>query len=169
MVIWLLGISGSGKTTLGTKVYEHFNSREIKSYMLDGDIIRDFYDNDLGFSKEDRVANIKRIMLAAFVLENNGIIPIVCNISPYQSLREMAQKKFHNYHEIYLMKDVEIARQNDIKGVYKNNLNGSNMIGLDMPFEEPLNSNLVISVDNESVDDSFQSIISYYEGVVNGK
>ena len=78
---------------------------------------------NLGYSKEDRISNIKRIMLSTYVLEKNNIIPIVCNISPFENLRDFARDKFDSYHEIYLNKNISIAKQNDVKGVYKNNHN----------------------------------------------
>jgi len=108
MVIWLLGISGSGKTTLANELKNHFDTKNIKSFIVDGDLIRDFFDRDLGYSKEDRIANIKRVMITAHVLEKNGIIPIVANISPFQHLRDFARDKFDNYIEIYLKRDIAI-------------------------------------------------------------
>ena len=74
MVIWLIGISGSGKTTLGNRLKQYLGSLNKKSYLIDGDVIREFFDRDLGYSREDRRQNIKRIALAAYVLSKNGII-----------------------------------------------------------------------------------------------
>jgi adenylylsulfate kinase-like enzyme len=161
MVIWLIGISGAGKTTLGAKVHDYFISKNIKSFILDGDVVRNFYDNDLGFSKEDRTANIKRIMLSAYVLEKNKIIPIVCNISPFEELRNMARKKFDSYHEIYLKKKLEDAKKNDVKNIYENNIDKTELVGINLVFDKPLNSNLIINVDFESPDESFKKILNY--------
>ena len=110
MVIWFLGISGSGKSTLGNKLKGHFDKNNIRSFLLDGDIVRDFFDNDLGYSPEERKQNIKRILLTAYALEKNGIIPIVCNISPFESLRYFAREKFQNYVQIYLHKEIKEAQ-----------------------------------------------------------
>lgn len=161
MVIWLIGISGAGKTTLGVKIHEYCNSKNIKTFILDGDLVRSFYNNDLGFSKEDRIANIKRIMLSAYVLEKNNIIPIVCNISPFEELRNLARKKFKSYHEIYLKKNLEAAKKDDVKNVYKKNINKTDIIGIDLVFDKPLNSNLTIDVNVETIDESFKRILSY--------
>lgn len=163
MVIWLIGISGAGKTTLGNKLHEYYKNKNKNSFILDGDLIREFYDNDLGFSKEDRVANIKRIMLSAHVLEKNNVIPIVCNISPFESLRDFAREKFDDYNEIFLQKNLEIAKNNDVKGVYKENLMNTSLVGIDLIFEEPKHSNLVLEVDKETVDVSFNKILDYLE------
>ena len=96
MVIWLLGISGAGKSTLGKRLKKHFDAKGIHSFILDGDVVRTFFDNDLSYSVADRRQNIKRILLAAYVLEQNGVIPIVCNISPFEDLRQFARDTFHN-------------------------------------------------------------------------
>tara|TARA_B110000967_G_C18772288_1_gene503766 strand:- start:194 stop:697 length:504 start_codon:yes stop_codon:yes gene_type:complete len=161
MVIWLIGISGAGKTTLGNKIHKYLIDKKLNSFIIDGDIVREFYDNDLGYSKEERISNIKRIMLSTYVLEKNNIIPIVCNISPFENLRDFARDKFDSYHEIYLNKNISIAKQNDVKGVYKNNHKKTSLIGVDMKFEEPTKSNLTINVDSESEEISFEKIINY--------
>jgi len=161
MVIWLIGISGAGKTTLGTKIKQYYDGNNINSFILDGDLIRDFHDNDLGYSREDRIENIKRIMLAAYILEQNAIVAIVCNISPFEHLREVARKKLDNYIEIFLDKDINVAKNNVVKNVYKNNMGKTSLIGIDIKFEKPLNSDLIIEVDKESEAVSFEKIINY--------
>jgi len=163
MVVWLIGISGAGKTTLGRKLKEYYDQNNKRSFILDGDIVREFYNNDLGYSKKERIANIKRIMLSAYVLEQNNIIPIVCNISPFESLREFARIKFSDYNEIYLEKDISVARKNDVKNVYKSNLEKTSIVGIDMEFERPLKSNLIIPVDNEDEEESFLKLVNYLE------
>jgi adenylylsulfate kinase len=165
MIIWLIGISGAGKTTLGNKIHKYFKDNNKKSFIIDGDIVRDFYDNDLGYTKEDRIANIKRIMLSAYVLEKNGIIPIVCNISPFEFLRGFARKKFEDYHEIYLHKDLKSAKKNDVKDIYKTHLGKTRLIGIDMQFDKPLKSNLTLEVDKQSPSESFQKIVTYIKGL----
>ncbi len=163
MVIWLIGISGAGKTTLGKKLNNYYNNKNIKSFMLDGDLVREFYNNDLGFAKEDRISNIKRIMLSAYVLEQNNIIPIVCNISPFEELRVLARDKFQDYNEIYLNKNIDIAKQNDIKNIYKDSLDKTTLVGIDIIFEKPKQCDLKITVDNESIEESFNRILNYLE------
>ena len=102
-------------------------------------------------------------MLSAHVLEKNNVIPIVCNISPFESLRDFAREKFDDYNEIFLQKNLEIAKNNDVKGVYKENLMNTSLVGIDLIFEEPKHSNLVLEVDKETVDVSFNKILDYLE------
>jgi adenylylsulfate kinase-like enzyme len=159
MVIWLLGISGSGKTTLGSLLKKHFDSKITESYLVDGDIVRSFFDNDLGYGVDERRQNIKRILFAAHVLEQNGVIPIVCNISPFEDLRQFARNKFYDYVQIYLQKSIPIAQKNDVKNIYRDNLKKTPIAGIDLVFDEPLVNELVIAVDSESVDTSFAKIM----------
>jgi len=161
VVIWLIGISGAGKTTLGNKLHDYFKNNNTKSFIIDGDLVRNFYNNDLGYSKADRIANIKRIMLSAYTLEQNEIIPIVCNISPFENLRSFARSKFKSYHEIYLKKNLDIAKKNDVKNIYENNENKTDIIGINLKFDKPLNSDLTIEVDTETPDESLNRIKSY--------
>ena len=163
MVIWLIGISGSGKTTLGLGLKKYFDATGKKCCVIDGDLVRRFYDNDLGYSREARVANIKRIMLAAYVLGQNDIATIVCNISPFEELREFARRKIGDYNEIYLKKSVKAGRTQDVKKMYKNNVGKTDIVGIDLKFDEPRNSDLTINVDEESVEESLGKIIDYIE------
>jgi len=161
MVIWLIGLSGSGKTTLGNKLKEHCDRLGQKSFIIDGNLVRDFFDNDLGYSKEDRVANIKRIMLSAHTLSQNGIIVIVCNISPFEELREFARKKIKDYTEIYLKRDVEACMRNDVIKMYQGNIGKTEIVGIDLGFDEPKNSDLTVHTGEETVEESFQKIVNY--------
>jgi len=153
MVIWLLGISGSGKTTLAKELKRQFDKENKKSYIIDGDLIRDFFDRDLGYSKEERIANIKRVLISAKVLEDNGIIPIVANISPFQFLRDFARSKFKNYIEIYLKRDIKNITNKDF--VY----NDTNVVGVDMEFDEPTNPDLIIDTSKKNIDESLRDIL----------
>lgn len=155
MVIWLLGVSGAGKTTLGTMLKTYLDSKNIPNCIIDGDIVRNFYNNDLGYTKEDRVANIKRILLSAYLLEQNGIIPIVCNISPFQELRDFAKEKLKDYVEIYLKRNLDDIHNKDT--VY----NGRDVVGVDVTFEEPRTPSLIINTSTMNAHDSLKSIIQH--------
>ena len=161
MVIWLIGIPGAGKTTLGIRLEEYLKAQNKKCYLIDGDVIRKFFDNDLGYTYDERVHNIKRIILAGYILEQNGIISIICSISPFEKLRTFARMKFENYNEIYLNKSIEDSKKKDVKGLYRDNLGKTNLVGIDIPFEEPQNSDLVIDVDKLEISESIDKIISF--------
>lgn len=153
MVVWLLGMSGVGKSTLGKQLKSVLDHKNISSYIIDGDIVRDFFDNDLGYTKEERKANIKRILLAVHVLEKNGVIPIVCNISPFQELRDFARQKFDEYIEVYLKR--ELTYITNKKNVY----NDKNVIGVDIEFEEPISPTLIIDTYEKNEKESLKMIL----------
>jgi len=159
MIIWLLGISGSGKTTLAKELKKYFDKRNIKSFIIDGDYVRDFFDRDLGYSKKERKENIKRVMISAKVLEDNGIIPIVANISPFEELRDFARRKFNDYIEIYLKRDIKNINNKDF--VY----NDKNVVGVDLEFDEPMNADVVIDTAKLSIDESIKKIIDKIKDV----
>ncbi len=161
MIIWLIGISGAGKTTLGRKLDSFYRSKGYKTYLLDGDEVRSLFENDLGYTDADREANIKRIILGAYLLDRNDIIGIICNISPFQHLRDLARRKIEGYNEIFLDKDINISMKNDVKGVYKENLGKTDIVGMGQRFDEPLSCDLRIEVDSMTEDESFVMIKNY--------
>lgn len=161
MIIWLIGISGAGKTTIGRKLETHFEEIGKKCYLLDGDEVRDLFDRDLGYSDADREANIKRIILGAYLLDRNDIIGIICNIGPLEHLRQLARKKIAGYNEIYLKKDIQISMKNDVKGVYQENMGKTQIVGIDATFDEPQMPDLVLEVDKMTVEESYQAVLDY--------
>ena len=138
MVIWLLGISGSGKSTLGEKLKQKLDRHQINNTLIDGDKFRNFFDNDLGYAVEDRRENIKRIISAAKMAEELKHVTIVCNISPFQDLRNFCKYKFNQYIEIFLDRQIEEAIKDDVKKIYKKS-KLKNIIGFDIKFDIPQN------------------------------
>ncbi len=161
MIIWMIGISGAGKTTIGKKLEAHFNEIGKKCYLLDGDEVRDFFDRDLGYSDADREANIKRIMLGAYLLDRNEIIGIICNIGPLEHLRQMARAKIAGYNEIYLKKDLQVSIRNDVKGMYANNVGKTEIVGMEATFDEPQHPDLVIEVDHMTEEETYALVLKY--------
>jgi len=161
MILWLIGISGAGKTTIGRRLEQYFNARQIKNYLLDGDEVRDLFDRDLGYSDADREANIKRIILGAYLLEKNDIVGIICNISPLEHLRALARRKIPGYHEIYLKKDIQISIKKDVKGVYQANMGKTPLVGVNTVFDKPQHPDLVLEVDRMTEDETYQAVIDY--------
>lgn len=163
MIVWLIGISGAGKTTIGKRLEKHFKEIGEKCYLLDGDEVRDLFDRDLGYSNADREANIKRIILGAYLLDKNDIVGIICNISPLEHLRQLARKKITGYNEIYLKKDLQVSIKNDVKGMYQKNMGKTEIIGLDTAFDEPETPDLVLEVDNMTVEETYHAVLGYIE------
>lgn len=159
MVIWLIGISGSGKSTLGNLLNSKLSKSNLKSYIIDGDEVRNFFNNDLGYSTDERKINIKRIIYAANVLSECGIFTIVCNISPFEDLRIFCKNKLKNYTQIYLKKDLSSSIKNDVKKIYQKHIGKTDLVGMEVQFDEPEFSDLVIEVDKLSVEESFDQII----------
>jgi len=152
-----MGVSGAGKTTLGTLIKKYLDEKNIKNYMIDGDEIRSLFDNDLGYTTEDRKLNVKRIMLGAYLLEKNGIVPIVCNIHPFEELRQLARTKLNDYHQIFINKQV------DENYTVRGNVDTKNIVGKDIQFDYPENSDLTVNVGEMSIEESFEMIKKYVE------
>lgn len=164
MIIWLIGISGAGKTTIGKMLQRYMNKLGKKNYMLDGDEVRALFDNDLGYSDAEREANIKRIIMGAYLLDRNDVVGIVCNISPFEKLRTLARSKIAGYNEIWLKKDIRKSIDNDVKKVYAEHMGRTDIIGIDIGFDEPLNSDLVLEVDEMTEKETFEAVRSYIIG-----
>ncbi len=163
MVIWLIGLSGSGKTTLGRRLEERLGAKGGRAYLLDGDLVRVFFDRDLGYTREARIENIKRIALAAYVLAQNGVDVIVCNISPVEELRRFHRKKIPGYVEIYLRRGPAECAATDDKGVYVPG--AKHLVGVDQAFDEPQNPDLVLDTGKESVEKSLERLLAFLSEV----
>lgn len=162
-IIWLTGISGAGKTTLGLALKEKFKNRYGSIEFLDGEAIRRFFGNDLGFSRKERILNVKRIAFAAMLVAENGTNVIVANIAPYYEVRDFIRKNLKNYIQIYLKVSVEEAIRRDVKGHYKAYREGrlKDIIGLDDGYDVPRNPDLVIDTERETVEESLSRILNY--------
>lgn len=158
--IWFTGLSGSGKSTLSEIIEERLKARGRNVEILDGDIVRTHLSKGLGFSREDRDTNIKRIAFVCSLLTRNGVICISAAIAPYSEAREWARHEIKNFVEVYVKCPIEVCRQRDVKGLYKLVDEGKikNFTGVDDPYEEPEHPELVIETAKESVEESVERI-----------
>jgi len=161
MIVWLLGLSGSGKTTLGEKLRVYIETFNEKVYMIDGDEVRQFFGHDLGYTIKERKENMKRILYAANALSKSRIFTIICNISPWNDIRDFSRRKVHGYHEIFLKRSIESCIENDVKGIYAKNMGKTELIGIDIEFETPEKPDLILDTDAETVEESFHKLIEY--------
>lgn len=161
-VLWFTGLPCSGKTTVADAVAEELKKMNLKVERLDGDIIRQGLTKDLGFSKEDRDKNIDRVTFVAKLLSRNGVATLVSFVSPYREKRRQAREETTNFIEVYLKCPVEVCKQRDIKGMYEKALRGEikDFTGVDDPYEEPLNPEIMLETDKETVQESVNKVMA---------
>src|SRR5579871_3201570 len=160
--IWFTGLSGSGKSTLSEIIEQRLKQRGRNIEVLDGDIVRTHLSKGLGFSREDRDTNIKRIAFVCGLLTRNGVICISAAIAPYREAREWARQEIGNFVEVYVKCPIDVCRQRDVKGLYKLVDEGKikGFTGVDDPYEEPENPELVVETDKETIEESVARIFA---------
>ncbi len=161
-VVWLTGLSGSGKTTIGASLQVQLQELGLRAELLDGDEVRRQLSPDLGFTKPDRETHARRVVYLSKLLAKNGIITLVSLIAPYRSFREHARREIVDYVEVYVKTPLETCIKRDPKGLYKKALKGeiTDMTGLQDPYEEPVNPELVIETERLTVEESARLILS---------
>lgn len=162
-VLWFTGLSGSGKSKIADEVYEVLMKRGLRVERLDGDVIREYLSKGLGFSKEDRDENIKRVGFVAGLLSKNGVGVVSSFISPYSGAREGVRQKVDNFIEVFCNCPVEICEERDTKGLYKKARAGEikNFTGISDPYEPPKNPEIELFTDKETEEESTEKVISY--------
>lgn len=163
--LWLTGLSGAGKTTLAKLIDLELSHQGIRVQLLDGDELRLYLSQDLGFSKDHRIINAYRIAYVAQLLNRNDVNVIVASISPYQQIRDELRNKIDNYHEIYVKCSIDRCIQRDVKGLYRKAIDGQipNFTGISDIYEEPGAPDHVIDTENQNIDECTRSIIDYLE------
>jgi adenylylsulfate kinase len=160
-VIWFTGLSGSGKTTIAHQVEETLLESGVPVEILDGDVVRENLSKGLGFSKEDRDINIRRIAFVAHLLQRNGVFVITAAISPYRAIREEARAMIKDFVEVYAEAPLEVCEQRDVKGLYAKARAGEikGFTGVDDPYEPPPRPEVTCRTDQETVEESSQKVI----------
>lgn len=163
VMIWFTGLSGSGKSTLAIALEKELHNRGLLCCILDGDNVRSGINNNLGFSPEDRIENIRRIAEIGKLFINTGIITIAAFISPEKNMREMAASIIgkDNFLEIYISTPLEECERRDIKGLYAKARKGEikEFTGVSAPFEAPANPTLSIDTSSASVEESVNKLV----------
>lgn len=163
--IWLTGLSGAGKTTLSEHLVPELLKQNVRVEVLDGDEVRTNLSKGLGFSKEDRDTNIRRIGYVARLLSRNGVGVISAAISPYKDVRREVKEAIEaegvDFIEVYVKAPLEVLVERDVKGLYKKAIAGEikNFTGVSDLYEPPLSPDLIIETDKETVEESIGKII----------
>jgi adenylyl-sulfate kinase len=163
--LWFTGLSGAGKTTLARLVETELSARGHKVEVLDGDVIRTNLSKGLGFSKEDRDTNIRRIGFVCNLLTRNDVVAIAAAISPYREVRDELRRDIGSFVEVYVRCPLAVLAERDVKGLYKKALAGEikNFTGVDDPYESPLAAEVVVETDIESPEESAARIVARLE------
>jgi len=164
-VVWLTGLSGSGKTTIAKGIEEVLHREGFICQVLDGDNIRSGINNNLGFSLEERLENIRRIAEVSKLFINCGIITINSFISPTEHIRQIAKNVIgaDDFIIVYINAPISICEERDVKGLYKKARAGEikNFTGVDAVFETPVEPDIEVHTDTMSAGDSVEEIIKY--------
>ncbi|MFZ9738405.1 MAG: adenylyl-sulfate kinase [Prochlorotrichaceae cyanobacterium] len=165
VTLWFTGLSGAGKTTISDALEIILRERNCKLERLDGDIVRENLTKGLGFSKEDRDTNIRRIGFVAHLLTRNGVIVLVSAISPYRSIRQEVRETIGDFVEVFVNAPLNVCEDRDVKGLYARARAGEikNFTGIDDPYEAPLNPEVECRTDLESLEESVGKIVTYLE------
>ena len=165
VTLWFTGLPCSGKTTIADILAPKLRALGKKVERLDGDIVRNGLTRDLGFSKEDRDMNIERVTFVAKLLTRNQVLVLATFVSPYRDRRNKSREEIGEFIEIYVKASIEECMKRDVKGMYKKALAGQikNFTGVDDPYEEPLNPELILDTDKESVEESVDKVLQYLE------
>ena len=167
VVLWFTGLSGSGKSTLAHVLEEKLFKKGCKTFVLDGDNVRHGLNSNLDFSDNDRKENIRRIGEVAKLMLESGLIVMTAFISPFREDRTAVRNLISNsdFIEIYCKASLKTCEERDVKGLYKRARAGEikNYTGIDSPYEAPINPELIIETDKETLDESVSKIYSFLQ------
>jgi adenylylsulfate kinase len=164
-ILWLTGLSGAGKTTIACAVAKELQKRDYSTELLDGDVVRTHLSQGLGFSKQDRDINVRRIGFVANLLSRNGIIAIASAISPYRQVREELKQTTTNFIEIYVDEPLAVCEARDVKGLYAKAKAGEiqHFTGISDPYEAPINPAIICQTDKFTLEECVNQVLQYLE------
>jgi adenylylsulfate kinase len=157
ILVWFTGLSASGKSTIAHHLEKELFERGVRSYVLDGDNVRHGINSNLGFSREDRHENLRRIAEVCKLMVDSGVVVLAAFISPYHEDRQFV--------EVYVQCPVEVCEQRDPKGLYKKARAGEikNYTGINAPYEEPRDPDIILDTTEFNVDDAVQKVLQYLD------
>ena len=165
IVLWMTGLSGSGKSTIAKGLEKKLHHAGFLTQVLDGDNVRSGINNNLGFSAEDRLENIRRISEVSKLFLNCGIVTICSFVSPTIAIRQQAKDIIgaENFAEVFINTPLEVCEQRDVKGLYKKARAGEikQFTGIDAPFEAPLQADLEVKTDTQTIEESVQTVFDF--------
>lgn len=164
-VIWFTGLSGSGKSTLANALASRLFSDNVRNYVLDGDNVRHGLNKDLGFSEEDRTENIRRIGEVSKLFVDSGQVVLTAFISPFQADRKLVRDLLEEkeFIEVYVKCSIDTCEERDPKGLYVKARQGliKDFTGINSPYEEPVNPEIVVESDRTTIEESVEQVIQY--------
>lgn len=160
--VWFTGLPSSGKSTLAKVLRGEIEKKDKHVEILDGDEVRLRLSKGLGFYKEDRDENIRRISYVAKVITRCGAVAITCAISPYKDIRLEARNEIENFVEVFVDCDIEECIRRDVKGLYKKALSGEikNFTGISDPYEKPESPEITVNTSTETIEQSVKKIVA---------
>ncbi len=163
--VWFTGLPCSGKSAVADRVAEILRARGLKVERLDGDIVRQSLTRDLGYSREDRNENIRRVTFVAKLLTRNGVAVLTSFISPYRDIRAHARQEIGSFIEVYTKCPLEVCIRRDVKGMYEKAMRGEikEFTGISDPYEEPVEPEILLETDKETLEESAAKVIRRLE------
>ncbi len=160
--VWFTGLPSSGKSTLAKVLRDEIEKKNRHVEILDGDEVRLRLSKGLGFSKEDRDENIRRISYVAKIITRCGAVALTCAISPYKSIRQEAREEIQDFIEVFVDCELEQCIKRDLKGLYKKALSGEikNFTGISDPYEKPDSPEIIVNTSSETIEQSLKKIVS---------
>jgi adenylyl-sulfate kinase len=163
ITLWFTGLSGSGKTTIAVALEKYLREKGLRVERLDGDLVREYLTRDLGFSREDRDENIRRVSYVAALLTRNGVITLCSFISPYRQARAEARALIGSFAEVYVNAPLDICEKRDVKGLYQKARVGEipEFTGVSDPYEPPENPEIELRTDRLTVEECLELVVGY--------